>query len=161
MSPASFATSVPLPIAKPTSAFFKAGESFTPSPVMPTTKSSSCARRTRRLLSDGRARATTRRDGSAAFTSSSLIAPSSVEVHTTSEGSVRSPASRAMAMAVSFLSPVTITTWIPAERTSLIAVTASARTLSRIASTQTRVHSPSSVPPSTRATDKRRIERDA
>lgn len=33
MSAASFATSVPLPIATPISAFFKAGASLTPSPV--------------------------------------------------------------------------------------------------------------------------------
>ena len=37
ISPASFATSVPLPIANPTSAFFSAGASLTPSPVIPTT----------------------------------------------------------------------------------------------------------------------------
>jgi hypothetical protein len=38
MSAAYFATSVPvIPIAKPTSAFFKAGASFVPSPVTATT----------------------------------------------------------------------------------------------------------------------------
>ena len=38
MSPASRTASVPLPIAKPTSARRSAGESLTPSPVMPTTR---------------------------------------------------------------------------------------------------------------------------
>ena len=37
ISLASLATSVPEPIEKPTSAFFKAGASFMPSPVMPVT----------------------------------------------------------------------------------------------------------------------------
>ena len=58
--PASLAASVPLPMAKPTSARFKAGESLTPSPVMPTTRFISWQRRTIRDLSVGRARAMTR-----------------------------------------------------------------------------------------------------
>ena len=37
ISLASLAISAPLPIANPTSAFFSAGASFTPSPVIPTT----------------------------------------------------------------------------------------------------------------------------
>ena len=37
ISEASFATSVPLPIANDTSALLRAVESFTPSPVMPVT----------------------------------------------------------------------------------------------------------------------------
>ena len=41
MSLVSFETSVPLPIAKPTSARFKAGASFIPSPVIPVTKPNS------------------------------------------------------------------------------------------------------------------------
>ena len=84
ISPASLATSVPLPIAKPTSAFFRAGESLTPSPVIPTTKLSSCAMRTNLLLSDGRARATTRKFGKSIFNSSSDISAISADVNTTS-----------------------------------------------------------------------------
>ena len=110
ISPASFATSVPEPIAKPTSAFFSAGESFTPSPVMPTTRFSSCAQRTRRLLSVGSARDTTRRFGSTFFSSSSLSSASSALVRATSVLFFNSPASFAMATAVSLRSPVTITT---------------------------------------------------
>ena len=59
MSLASFDTSVPLPIANPTSARFKAGASLTPSPVMPTTNPNSCDNRTNLLLSCGNALATT------------------------------------------------------------------------------------------------------
>ena len=102
ISPASFATSVPEPIAKPTSAFFSAGESFTPSPVMPTTRFSSCAQRTRRLLSVGSARDTTRRFGSTFLSSSSLSSASSALVRATSVLCLSRPASFAMATAVSF-----------------------------------------------------------
>ena len=113
ISPASLATSVPLPIAKPTSAFLRAGASLMPSPVMPATSPIDWASCTSRLLSDGRARATTRSFGSSAFTSSSLIAASSALVITAPlcrPFSLSSPASRAMAAAVSLLSPVIITT---------------------------------------------------
>ena len=161
MSPASLATSVPEPMAKPTSAFFRAGESFTPSPVMPTTRFSSWAMRTRRLLSVGRARATTRRLGSMAFSSSSLLLAISAEVMATSEGSRSSPASRAMATAVSLRSPVTMTTWMPASWTSLMAGMTSLRTLSRMDSTHTRVRSLPSGSPSVFATPSRRMERPA
>ena len=60
ISPASFAASVPLPIANPTSARFSAGESFTPSPVIPTTRFISWHRRTILDLSVGSALAMTR-----------------------------------------------------------------------------------------------------
>ena len=46
MSAASLATSVPLPIATPISAFLRAGASLTPSPVMATTSPRSCRRST-------------------------------------------------------------------------------------------------------------------
>ena len=59
---ASFATSVPaMPIARPTSAFFSAGASLVPSPVMATTCFCSWSSFTMRYLSSGRARARTRR----------------------------------------------------------------------------------------------------
>ena len=161
ISPASLATSVPLPMAKPTSAFFSAGESLTPSPVIPTTSSSSCASLTRRLLSVGKALETTRRCGRMAFISSSLFSAISADVSATSSGSASSPASFAMAHAVSFRSPVTMTTWIPARCTSRMASLASIRTLSRILMMHTRVKSPSSESPFRFATASRRMERPA
>ena len=77
ISPASLATSVPLPMANPTSARFRAGESLTPSPVMPVTRFISWAILTRRSLSRGSARDTTLRSGRFNFTSSSDMAASS------------------------------------------------------------------------------------
>ena len=71
--PASFEASVPLPIANPTSARFNAGESLTPSPVIPTTRFISWHRRTILDLSVGNALAITRISGRIALTSSSLI----------------------------------------------------------------------------------------
>ena len=147
----SFATSVPPPIAKPTSARFSAGESFTPSPVMPTTRFFSCARRTRRLLSDGSARATTRRAGSFSFRSSSVSAPSSDDVSTRSESLVKSPASRAIAVAVSCRSPVIMTTCTPALCTAAIASMDSGRTSSRMPIAPTRVMPLSGSVPSPRS----------
>ena len=161
MSPASLATSVPEPMAKPTSAFFRAGESFTPSPVMPTTRFSSWAMRTSRLLSVGRARATTRRLGRSCLSSSSVFSAISALVMATSVVSRSRPDSRAMATAVSLRSPVTMTTWMPASCTSLIAGMTSLRTLSRMERTQTSVRSRPSGSPSVLATPSRRMERPA
>ena len=76
-SPASCATAVPSPIANPISACFKAGASLTPSPVIPQTSSSCCATVTRRFLSRGFARLTTRRFGSFFLSSSSESCSSS------------------------------------------------------------------------------------
>ena len=54
MSAAYLATSVPdIPIAKPTSAFFKAGASFVPSPVTATTLPNSIKPVTKAYLSSG------------------------------------------------------------------------------------------------------------
>ena len=54
ISAADFATSVPvIPIAKPTSAFFKAGASLVPSPVTATTSPTSFKATTSRYLSSG------------------------------------------------------------------------------------------------------------
>ena len=130
--PASLAASVPLPMAKPTSARFRAGESLTPSPVMPTTRFSSWHRRTIRDLSVGRARAMTRMRGMIFFTSSSDSSLSWAEVRATSSRARSSPASRAMATAVSSRSPVIMTTWMPAFCTSAMASRASGRTSSRM-----------------------------
>ncbi len=139
MSLASFATSVPPPIAKPTSAFLSAGESFTPSPVIPTTKFSSCANLTNRLLSLGNALATTLKSLSLDFNSSSESENNSSLVNTTSLSDVKSPASFAMATAVSFLSPVIITTCTPALCTSCIASMDSGRTSSRMPNIPTNI----------------------
>ena len=146
ISPASFATSVPLPIANPTSAFLSAGESFTPSPVIPTTKLSSCDNLTSLLLSPGRALAITRILGKTSLISSSVIDWSSLEVRTTSSSAFKSPASFAIATAVSFLSPVIIITCIPASLTSLIAVTDSGLISSRSPTTPISVSPPSGSP---------------
>ena len=138
MSAAAAAASAPPPIANPTSARFRAGASFTPSPVIPTTILSRCASRTRRLLSDGIALATTHSRGSIFITSLSVICASSVELITFLP-LVKSPASSAIAAAVSARSPVIITTCIPARVTSAIAARASERTSSRIAAMDIRV----------------------
>ncbi len=58
MSAASFETSVPvMPIATPMSAFFSAGASFTPSPVMATTAPERFSASTMRSLCSGSTRA--------------------------------------------------------------------------------------------------------
>ena len=131
--PASFAASVPLPMANPTSARFSAGESLTPSPVIPTTRFSSWQSRTIRDLSVGSALAMTRICGRIFFTSSSLMEFNMVEVRQTSSSEWTRPASLAMADAVSSRSPVIITTWIPAFCTSWMAIRASGLTSSRMA----------------------------
>ena len=130
--PASFAASVPLPIAKPTSARFSAGESFTPSPVMPTTRFISWQSLTIRDLSVGSALAITRILGIIFFTSSSDISFNWAEESAISSLLFNKPASFAIATAVSSLSPVIMTTWMPASCTSLMASRASGLTSSRI-----------------------------
>ena len=132
IEPASLATSVPDPIANPTSALFKAGASFTPSPVIPHTRFSSCASLTILDLSVGNALAITLKLGIIALTSSSLILFNSSEVKAISLPDFKSPASFDIATAVSFLSPVIITTWTPAFWTSSIAFLASGLTSSLI-----------------------------
>ena len=52
-SEASIATSVPVPIASPRSAWASAGASLTPSPTIATTRPSACSRRTTSAFSDG------------------------------------------------------------------------------------------------------------
>ncbi len=137
ISPASLATSVPSPIAKPTSARLSAGASLIPSPVIPTTIPSDCARRTMRLLSLGNARAITRSDGRSFLISSSESFDSSLLVIIPSP--FDSPMSLAIAAAVSRLSPVIITTCIPARVTSRIAAGTSRLMSSRIPRSATSV----------------------
>ena len=112
-------------------------------------------------MSVGRARDTTRRWGSSFLTSSSVFSASSMLVRATSSGLESRPASLAMATAVSLRSPVTMTTWMPAFWTSLMASTASLRMLSRMEMTQMSVRSPSELSPSRLATPNRRMDRPA
>ena len=158
MSPASRATSVPLPMAKPTSASFRAGASLMPSPVMPATSPRSWAARTRRLLSDGSARATTRSFGRAARSFSSLRRPSSSLVRMRSP-SWAMPASMATARAVRRLSPVIMTVWMPALRTWATASRTPGRRGSRMASRPTSVRGHVSGSPDPTASSSTRMAR--
>ena len=90
MLPASLAAAVPVFIATPTSAWDSAGASLVPSPHMPTIRPPSCSLRIRTSLSSGVA---------SARTSST-------------------PASAAIAFAVTALSPVIITVRMPIARIS-------------------------------------------
>ncbi len=140
ISLASLAISVPLPMANPTSAVFRAGASLIPSPVMPTTMSRLWAMLTSRFLSEGTALATTRSSGSRTMSSSSDILFRSSLVNTAFLSfSFINPASRAMAKAVSLLSPVIMTTCTPAWFTCLIAWTASRRISSFMRTIPTKV----------------------
>ena len=84
ISDASFATSLPDCIPKPTSALLSAGESFTPSPVIATDLPISCANVTRRSLVFGEHLEITLKDGIMFFTSSSDIFSNSSFVRATS-----------------------------------------------------------------------------
>ena len=79
-SDASRATAVPLPIATATSAPWRAGASFTPSPVTATIRCSARATRTRRCFCSGVDRATTCRSGSSAASRASSHAATSSPV---------------------------------------------------------------------------------
>ena len=103
MSADSIATSVPAPIASPTSARTSAGASLMPSPTIATFRPSSCRRRTSRSLSCGSTSATTR----------------------------STPTCRPIASAVRALSPVSMTTsspiaLMPAMASRLVGLTVSA-----------------------------------
>ena len=63
MSAASIATSVPVPMASPTSAAASAGASLIPSPTIPTVRPSACRRRISPALCSGSTSASTRRAG--------------------------------------------------------------------------------------------------
>jgi hypothetical protein len=80
---ACLATSVPVwPIAIPMSAFFSAGASLTPSPVMATIRPSRLSMSTRRTLCSGVTRAITPTSAIASVASSSVIAPNSAPLMT-------------------------------------------------------------------------------
>ena len=89
----SLATSAPAPIARPTSARARAGESLMPSPTMATRWPASCSSRTTRSLSAG--------------STSAMTCPT--------------PTRRAMACAVSSLSPVSMTVRTPSASSAATA----------------------------------------
>mmetsp|Transcript_18500 Transcript_18500/g.32068 ORF Transcript_18500/g.32068 Transcript_18500/m.32068 type:complete len:227 (-) Transcript_18500:1769-2449(-) len=123
ISAAPVATSVPLFMANPTSANFKAGASLVPSPVTATMSPSSIRQATSTSLSVGLLRANTRSLGMRACSLSGFSAailrnsaPSITSPSSHSPFDLRSPHFRAMATAVFLLSPVTMRTWMPALR---------------------------------------------
>ena len=104
-----------------------------PSPVIPATSPISWDRRTSRLLSVGSALATTRMFLRTPLSCPSSIAAISLLVSTAPWLCVPiRPHSLAMAVAVSLLSPVIITTWTPAPCTDWMAPFASGRISSRM-----------------------------
>eukprot|EP00982_Pelagococcus_subviridis_P006811 30294-Pelagococcus_subviridis.AAC.76 len=129
ISHASFAISVPaMPSANPTSASLSAGASFVPSPVTATTSPKAFCTSHNISLSDGDERASTLIFTATASCSALLIlrntGPSRMSP---SSPSTRIPASRAIASAVSALSPVTMRTVTPAFRSSATASAVSGR----------------------------------
>mmetsp|Transcript_67068 Transcript_67068/g.112530 ORF Transcript_67068/g.112530 Transcript_67068/m.112530 type:complete len:442 (+) Transcript_67068:901-2226(+) len=121
MSDAPTATSVPVFIAKPTSAIFRAGASLVPSPVTATMSPSCIRQATSTNLSVGLLRASTRSFGMRLINlSGSSIAiarnwaPSMTSPSSTAFSGERMPHFLAMATAVFLLSPVTIRTEMPA-----------------------------------------------
>ena len=102
------------------SAALSAGASFTPSPVIATTKPPACSSRTMRSLNSGVVRAKTVCERIARRRSGSSIASSSLSVTALSR-SPQMPMLRATATAVSAWSPVIITTLMPARRQALTA----------------------------------------
>ena len=127
ISAAFFATSVPvIPIAIPTSAVFKEGASFTPSPVIATVFPIDFSADTMRILCSGETCAyTLTRDAAAASSGTDIFCKSLPVIH--SCGSEAIPNSRAIASAVSLLSPVIMTVRTPAFLKSCTAFAASGR----------------------------------
>lgn len=121
ISAASFATSLPFfPMAMPTSARFKAGESLTPSPVITQKACRRCIASTIRTLVVGLHRAMTRGNCSMESISSSVIR-SKLSAAMTNRLALmfeiilsRIPTSDAMAVAVRIWSPVSMCTVMPA-----------------------------------------------
>mmetsp|Transcript_18681 Transcript_18681/g.30696 ORF Transcript_18681/g.30696 Transcript_18681/m.30696 type:complete len:341 (+) Transcript_18681:1074-2096(+) len=126
ISDASLATSVPeMFIASPTSASFKAGASFVPSPVTATTSPRTRSLLTSVCLSVGEARARTCSRGSRASSCWSVSFRNSAPSMATP--SVYIPHSEPIRLAVFILSPVTILTKIPARLHSATAAGTSLR----------------------------------
>ena len=140
MAEASLDTSVPvIPMATPISAFFRAGASLTPSPVMATTLPFRCHASTILILSDGDTLAYTDMWASLLSSSSSDILLSSCPVTATSP-SLYIPICLAMAVAVTLWSPVIITGFIPAPIAVATASTASSLGGSIIATSPVNVY---------------------
>ena len=114
-SAASLVTSVPEPIATPTSALLRAGASLTPSPVMATTSPAACSALTMRCLCPGETRAYTEQVFARRVSVPSSM-PSRSSPVTTSPRPLAMPSRRAIAYAVSGLSPVIMTVRTPARR---------------------------------------------
>ena len=114
ISAASLATSVPhFPMAHPISAFFSAGASFTPSPVIATICPCACHALTILTLCSGETLAYTLIFSTLLVSSSSLIFARSEPVIASCPSS-NIPNSLAIAIAVDLWSPVIITVFIPA-----------------------------------------------
>lgn len=140
ISEASLATAVPSPIDRPTSATFRAGASFVPSPVAATTSPRFWRSRTNRSLSFGRARDRIFTSSTRLINSSSVIAANSVPVSMflSVSFSFQRPICLPISFAVPDVSPVTILTCMPALTQSLIAAGTSSRTGSEIAKIPTK-----------------------
>ncbi len=111
---ASLDTSVPvIPIATPISACFKAGASFTPSPVMETIFPLSCHALTILILCSGETRAYTEMPSTKSLNSSSDMFSITAPSHA-SDSSFKIPIRFAMAAAVTLWSPVIIMGLMPA-----------------------------------------------
>jgi hypothetical protein len=114
ISAASFATSVPcLPMAIPMSAFFSAGASLTPSPVMATRSPRAWNARTILSLCSGLVRAKMVAVATACSRSRALMASTWSPRSTDAALCTGMPSCRAMATAVASASPVTMTTRTP------------------------------------------------
>ena len=140
---ASLATSVPLPIPIPISACFKAGASFTPSPVIAVIFPFFCHALTIRILFSGDTLAYTGICSNFSSNSSSVSESNSCPVKAISPSSII-PISFAIAAAVVLWSPVIITVFIPALLASLTASYTSSLGGSIIAIRPTKVISTSS-----------------
>src|SRR6266540_2831316 len=96
-SDASMATSVPVPIARPRSAWARAAASLTPSPTIATTLPSACSRLTTSTLSAGNTSAMTR-PGASALPAGSSVMPTSAAIacaRSAGRSGTRSASSRA------------------------------------------------------------------
>jgi hypothetical protein len=112
-------------VAMPTSAFFSAGASFTPSPVIATITPFACNALTKRSLCSGLVRAKTSYSITAVSISISVICSKSLPCNALLPSPM--PSSRAMVRAVSAWSPVIILTVIPASLHLLTARITSSR----------------------------------
>jgi len=125
ISAADLATSLPpRPMAIPTSARFREGESFTPSPVMATNFPRRCSASIMRTFVLGAQRATTNGNSGRPSTCSSeresnspavMTSPFAISCRSKSIRAGRMPTSSAIALAVSGWSPVSMWTAIPAR----------------------------------------------